>query len=118
MNSLNEAIGKKAKRMNLAPYFLKNSKKLDKMPPYPFPNLGTFANHYDEIMEEVETFFVDSSGFGREGEPALTQKQFHEALKELIDKHPEGLYIAISGEGQFQIYITAWKKKKETKEEE
>ena len=113
MDYLNEEIGRRAKRMNLAPYFLKNSKKLDKMPPYPFPNLGAFANHYDETMEEVKTFFVDSSGFGREDEPALTREQFHQQLKELIDNHPEGLYIGISGEGQFQIYITAWKKSEE-----
>lgn len=113
MSGLSEEAGLIAKRRNLAPYFLKNSASLDKMPPYPFPNLGTFAEHYDETMEEVQTFFVDSSGFGSESEPALTQDQFHEELKKLIDQHPEGLHIGISGQGYFQVYITAWKKREE-----
>jgi len=48
-------------------------------------------------------YFVDSSGFGVEGEPALTFEQF-------IDKIKKGFGYAIVECGQFQVYIQEFKK--------
>ena len=43
-------------------------------------------------------YFVDSSGFGQEGEGALTFNQF-------LGKVKAGLYYGIIEAGQFQVYI-------------
>lgn len=54
--------------------------------------------------EFTEKFFVDSSGFGSEGELALTFNQF-------LMKVKKGYGYGISGQGQFQVYISEYKRK-------
>ncbi len=51
-----------------------------------------------EQFEETDEHFVDSSGWGREGEPALTVEEFLKKVKK--DK-----YYAITSVGQFQLFI-------------
>jgi hypothetical protein len=51
----------------------------------------------------TEVFFVDNSGFGSENEPALTASQF-------LPKVKAGRYYAITGQGQFQVYVTEYEK--------
>ena len=46
----------------------------------------------------VETYFVDASGFGSEGEPALTIRQFAGKVK-------AGMGYAVIEAGQFQVYV-------------
>ena len=58
--------------------------------------------------KEVDTYFVDSSGFGGDG-IALDYPQFEAKVAELIEqKKSEGkrLYACLSGVGQFQVYVT------------
>jgi len=74
------------------------------------PHLGTACADLDEIYERVATLFVDSSGFGRPGEPALTMKQFFARLDELHEEHG-GLQLATEDAGQFQVYVAVWKEK-------
>ena len=59
----------------------------------PFIGEASFDNYL-----EMATYFVDSSGFGKRGEPALT-------IKEFINKLKVGYSYGISSIGQFQIYI-------------
>ena len=47
---------------------------------------------------ETDRFFVDSSGWGQEDEPALTINQFLKKIK-------AGKYYAIIEAGQFQVYV-------------
>lgn len=47
------------------------------------------------------SFFVDSSGFGREGEPALTLNQFLQKVK-------PSLGYAVVEAGQFQVYVAEY----------
>lgn len=56
-----------------------------------------------EDYNETSRFFVDSSGFGSPGEPALTIKQFVNLIT------PER-YYAITSIGQFQINIQEYEK--------
>ncbi len=49
-------------------------------------------------FEQVDSHFVDSSGFGKKGEPALTADEFLEKVK-------AGRFYAIIGIGRFQIHI-------------
>lgn len=59
----------------------------------------------------VNSYFVDSSGFGSDGEPALTFDKF-------LNKVKDGFYYGIQEVGQFQVYIGEYKKlsKKELQE--
>jgi hypothetical protein len=59
------------------------------------PNLGDYR---PEGWELVETYFVDASGFGAPGEPALT-------LDEFLAKIVPGRAYALIEEGQFQVYV-------------
>ncbi len=47
---------------------------------------------------EVNRFFVDASGWGQEGEPALTTDQFLKKVK-------AGKYYAIIEASQFQVHV-------------
>lgn len=51
----------------------------------------------------IKEYFVDNSGLGSESEPALTVKQFLNEVK-------QGYFYAITGVGQFQVYIGEYEK--------
>jgi hypothetical protein len=60
----------------------------------------------------IETFFVDSSGFGRDDEPALTYPVFVRKIEALMKKHePYPLFAVLSGVGQFQVYYSVFIRK-------
>lgn len=63
-----------------------------------------------DTFEEVGVLFCDSSGFGSPGERALTKSQALERVTELLEEHGP-LYAGITGIGQFQVYVTLWKRK-------
>lgn len=63
-----------------------------------------------EDMEEVATLFCDSSGFGREGEPALTRQQAEIRVREILSSNTGQLYVGVTGIGQFQVYVTILRK--------
>lgn len=73
-----------------------------RLPAIPFPFIGSYV---PKGWREVERYFVDASGFGREGEPALTVRQFVEKLE------PDYGY-AITEAGQFQVYVGKFEKVK------
>ena len=62
-----------------------------------------------EDFQEVETLFCDSSGFGGPNEPALTKAQVEVKVSELLKEHGQ-LYGGLTGIGQFQVYVTLYKK--------
>ena len=64
------------------------------------PNLGDFV---PDGWTEVERHFVDSSGFGEEGEAAMTPEEFADKLK-------VGTGYALVSEGQFQVYVGEFKR--------
>lgn len=61
-------------------------------------------------FEEIETLFCDSSGFGSSYELALTKEQAEDKVNELLEEHGE-LYSGLSGIGQFQVYVSIYKRK-------
>ena len=65
------------------------------------PKLGDYVPDGWTLKEKL---FVDNTGWGSEGEPALTVKQF-------LAKVKEGLGYAIVEEGQFQVYIGVFEKR-------
>ena len=64
------------------------------------PLLGDYT---PEGWVEIDELFVDSSGCGSPGEPALTHDQF-------LAKVKRGLGYGIGDRGQFQCYIRVFKK--------
>lgn len=83
------------------PYQLKTAESAKTLNLFPFPVMDI-----PDGWEETNTFFVDSSGFGSDCEPALTIDQFRNALFDHDAGNPDDGYI-ITGEGQFQVYVTA-----------
>ena len=94
IQELSREAAEKAAELELEP-FIVWEEDLETFPPFPFPNLGS---HVPEHWELVETYFVDSSGFGSESEPALTIEQFK---RELV----VGRAYGIIASGQFQVEI-------------
>lgn len=62
--------------------------------------------------ELVEEYFVDSSGFGLDSEPAYTVDQFLGKLGELLtrEEYANGLTAKITSQGQFQVYVGLFKR--------
>lgn len=65
---------------------------------FPFPFLGPYV---PKGWKKVQEHFVDSSGFGAPGEPALTASQF-------IERLVIGRGYAITEAGQFQVYVAEY----------
>lgn len=75
---------------------------------FSIPFLGTYV---PKGWKKVDSWFCDSSGFGREGEAALTIDQMKaKIIANLEDKATYG--YAITEQGQFQCFITVYKKQK------
>ena len=66
------------------------------------------GSHKPKGWEKVEELFVDSSGFGSEAEPALTQRQFIAKVVENVEAG-HGYGYAIVEAGQFQCYVGVFK---------
>ena len=57
-----------------------------------------FGDYRPDDYELVDEYFVDHSGFGQPGEPALTITQFQKLVK-------KDFGYAIIEQGQFQLWI-------------
>ena len=80
--------------------FIVEKEDLEVMPPFPFPNLGDYVPKGWEI---TETYFVDSSGFGQRGEPALSVDEFKDKIK-------VGYGYALWEVGEFQVKVREYRK--------
>jgi hypothetical protein len=98
IRAMNKEAVRKAKANKTQPYIAKcdNDKGV-----FSCPKLG---DHIPKGWVYVTEYFVDSSGFGSESEPALTPEQFQAKVK-------EGMGYAISDEGQFQLYVREYKRR-------
>lgn len=68
--------------------------------PMPFPMIG---DHEPEGWEpEGDALFIDTSGMGSPGEPAMT-------LPQLLNELKEGRGYAFTQQGQFQAYLQCFK---------
>lgn len=80
----------------------KRSLSIGRMPDLGIPFIGGYVPRgYKRVGEAV---MVDSSGFGQEGEPALTIPQFIEQLV-------PGFAYAVVEAGQFQVYVQRYERK-------
>ncbi|MDO8547837.1 MAG: hypothetical protein Q7R68_10825 [Nitrospirales bacterium] len=72
-------------------------------PLLPFPDRSDME--HPKGFTKTQIYFVDSSGLGAPGEAALTIPAFLARLK-------AGCYYAITGVGQFQVFVTEYTKGK------
>jgi hypothetical protein len=76
-------------------------------PPIPFPNLGSLEPDGWERTDAL--WFVDKTGYGHDGEAALTVEQFKRELRHYVHENP-GHGFAITEEGEFQVYVSAFRR--------
>lgn len=113
---MNRAAARDAAKLHRHPFVVEQG-DLDKWkadltsgraPRLPFPLLGDgevagwVADPGDNTDSEGD-LFVDKSGYGQEGEPALT-------LRGLLGKLQVGKGYGLHSEGQFQIYVRQYRK--------
>jgi hypothetical protein len=96
IKSMQDEATVKAKRLKLRPYIALCDKDEGV---FKMPNMGYSL---PKGFKATERYFVDSSGFGSEGEAALTVNQF-------LNKVKKGFAYGIYEAGQFQVYIQEYK---------
>ena len=118
--ALNKEAGNKAKRHGIKPTTF-DEKTLDVEDLREIVNLGNYVPKgwkrldvnkyvmkwelpYSHKILDKGGLFVDSSGFGRPDEPALTIEQLISLMAKLLSNKPS-LGFGIVSEGQFQITI-------------
>ena len=110
LQAINDEVAAKAAKHKKVPYVPFDNTEPERWPPFPFPSLGSYVPPGWERTED--TFFVDSSGFGRSSDPALTIYQFQQLIREFVTDHPTYGY-AIIDEGPFQLVVGAMKRVRE-----
>lgn len=92
IQEMNREKGRESRKRRLQPYIAEcdHDERVFSCP--------HFGDYRPKGWDMVEQYFVDSSGFGQAGEPALTAKQF-------LGKVKQGQGYAIIEAGQFQVYI-------------
>ena len=103
---LNQQAARKARKRGKTPFVPDGPEMVENWPPFPFPSLGDFDPPGWERTED--SWFVDKSGWGRHDEPALTWEQFKDQFQDYVADNPSHGF-AISEEGEFQLYVTAFR---------
>lgn len=113
--AVNNEIALKAAKEDKHPYVPLDPREVDgwlERMKIPLPNLGYYEPPGWTELPDLR-MFVDSSGWGAPGEPALTLEQFIGQAKAIVEEHP-GMGFAIVEEGQFQVYVGVFRKTKST----
>ena len=103
---LNQQAAREARQRSATPFVPDGPEAVESWPPFPFPNLGDYDPPGWERTDE--SWFVDKTGWGQEWEPATTWDRLKDQLREYIAENP-GHGFAITEEGQFQLYVTAFR---------
>ncbi len=75
--------------------------------PFPIITDELLSDQWEEVNQDP--WFVDSSGFGKASEPAITIEQFREQLLEYVREHPDHGF-GLSGVGPFQVHVSAYQR--------
>lgn len=106
LDYLNRQAARKARRGQREP-FVPSLEEIDNFPPFPFPHLGPYVPAGWERVEDA-TWFADSSGWGRPGEPALTAGELRQHLRMYAEENPDHGFAIVEA-GQFQLYVCAYR---------
>ena len=103
--TLQMEAAQEAEQAGLTPHVFATHSEVDEAPPFPIPFIGDYE---PEGWVKRDEHFVDSSGFGEPGEPALTGEQFIELIHDRMREHADEGNMpgwAITEVGQFQVYV-------------
>jgi hypothetical protein len=103
---LNNEAAREARRKKKEPH-VPTPEEIENFPPFPLPHLGPFMPPGWEQVEDA-VWFADSSGWGRNDEPALSVGQLKEALRQYAVENP-GHGFGITEAGQFQCHVAAYR---------
>ena len=106
INYLNSRAARAAQRKTKEPT-VPTLEEIEAFPPFPFPHLGPFVPPGWERVEDA-VWFVDSSGWGRNDEPALSVEQLKNELRQYVADNPDHGFGIIEA-GQFQCYVAAYR---------
>ena len=109
IQALNEEIAAEAAAEKRVPFAPDGPTDVDRWPPFPFPNLGSYVPDNWQLLDVH--WFVDKTGKGKDWEIALSVSQFREALRQHLSEHP-GDGLAITEEGPFQAVVSAFRKQR------
>ena len=102
---MNNQIARNAAKQGLYPYVPTGIEEVES--PFSFPNIGSLKPR--GWRKTGETWFVDKTGRGFDGEPALTWQQFRRRLAGYILRYPSHGF-AITEEGEFQVVVSAFQR--------
>ncbi len=103
IRSESERAARKAARAHREPYVVFDEADLERLGTAgkKLPFIGTYV---PKGWKRVDELFVDSSGFGSPGEPALTQDAFKARVRAQLAEETTYGY-AVTEAGQFQCYV-------------
>ena len=99
---------KKAKKNKVVPLVLAEPEDVDNLGShgYTIPNLG---DHRPKGWKLVDHWLCDGTGLGGPNEPALTQRQLKERMKQKLAEGKEYGYAVIE-QGPFQVTLGVFEK--------
>lgn len=122
--ALSDEAAARAARLARRPYTIFNNEEIDRYPPIPFPDIGSYNPPGWKLLQkengETRFFFVDTTGMDLRG-PAMSIDDLKRALKRTEDEAREAKEIygyAIIEKGQFQLCIGIFRKTGEPEQEE
>jgi len=104
IRDLSDQAARKARREGREPYGFFDASDVDRSARR-IPFLGSYVPRGYRL---VETLFVDSSGFGAPGEPAMTFPAFLDRVRRDV-REGNAYSYAIVESGQFQVYVGVYK---------
>ncbi len=118
IRSLSDDAARKAARDKRKPYVFWNADEA-RTAKGVIPFIGDYLpKGWERVLDadgDPLQYFVDSSGFGSEHEPALTQRAFIAKLVEHVE-NGDGYGFAIVEAGQFQAYVGVFRPTKDAHE--
>jgi hypothetical protein len=106
IDAINQEAAEEARRLRKVPHVPRSPDEVDDYRPVPFPSLCDYCPG-DWVRTDDEPWFVDSTGYGTEDEPALTTDAFKAILREYIEEHPE-YGFGLTCCGPHQVYVGAF----------
>lgn len=110
IQALSDEAARKARRGGQLPYGFFDEAEVDRVEASgraPLPFLGSYVPRGYKLVDQL---FVDSSGFGCEDEPALTQGQFFARVREHV-RDGNRYFYAVTEAGQFQVYVGVYEQR-------
>ena len=110
IQALSAETGLQARKQRRVPYVFRDAGAVEQLGTRVGPSIPNLGDYCPKGWELIETLFVDSSGWGAVGEPAMTQGQFKQWVADRFDEGHDYGYAVVES-GQFQVHVGVFTKK-------